>query len=250
MMFAAAVGLVCVYTPRASPIRLTSVAGTAATSELTGVVTPTPSPAVSSWYDAGGRTTPEDPATLLQRYMQLRNVLPDVEGLPDEIIVGLIRRVEAEADSAVAFDDARIQGEWQLVYQQNTKQATRSQKALSGLPAFANFMLAEDGTKIFRNIVNASPRITVIADVAYTQPQPDEPVGRLGSTIDGGVVEVKIGRRFGWSPLRVPLPLRGIGWLDVTYLSKTMRVTRGNRGGLFVHMRPELISRGAAESSA
>ena len=44
----------------------------------------------------------------------------------------------------------------------------------------------------------------------------------------------------------VPLPLRGEGWLEVVYLSDGMRITRGNRGGVFVHLRPELLTERAA----
>ena len=44
----------------------------------------------------------------------------------------------------------------------------------------------------------------------------------------------------------MPLPLRGEGWLDVTYLSGAMRITRGNRGGVFVHLRPRLLTKQAA----
>ena len=248
--------LVCAaaHAPR-SLVRMQAATAT----EMKGIVVSAP---VDSWYDSGARLTapaPSEPATsepatqpaaaLLQRYMQLRNVLPTAEGLSDEVVEELLRRVEAQADASVAFEDEKIQGEWQLVYQRNAKKATNSQKALTGLPAFANFMRAEDGTKIFRNLVTVSSRVTVVADVAYTQPDSDQPEGRLGSVIDGGVVEVILGRRFGWKPLRVPLPIKGVGWLDVTYLSDTMRVTRGNRGGVFVHLRPELITREAAEAS-
>ena len=33
----------------------------------------------------------------------------------------------------------------------------------------------------------------------------------------------------------------------MTHLSDHMRITRGNRGGLFVHLRPKLLTREAAE---
>ena len=255
MLVAAIVGTACSFA-RAPNVRMQAT--TVASEAVAGVVVPTGS--VASWYDAGVRLTPgevevkipapvEGGAALLQRYLQLRCVLPAEEPLPNEVVQGLIQRAESEADESVAFDDDRIQGDWQLVYQMNAKQATRSQKALTGLPAFANFMLADDGTKIFRNLVTATKRITVIADVAYTLPTSDAPPGRLGSTIDGGVVELRIGQRFGWKPLRIPLPLKGVGWLDVTYLSDEMRITRGNRGGVFVHLRPELLTREAAESN-
>lgn len=114
------------------------------------------------------------------------------------------------------------------------------------------------GRKIFRNIVQVTPRrVKVIADVAYTSPPvgsefspPDTtPPNRLISTICAAGIELRLGARFGWRPLRVPLPLRGDGWLDVVFLSDEMRVTRGNRGGLFVHLRPGLLTPEAAEAS-
>jgi hypothetical protein len=230
---------------RVPPVRM-DVRNAVGMEGLTGVVTPVA--AMGAIVGCEGGTT--DAATLLQRYIQLRSVLPSAETLSDDVVEGLVRRVEAE-HPVVAFDDDKIQGEWQLVYQKNAKQATHSQKALTGLPAYANFMLANDGkTKIFRNLVTVSRRITVVADVAYTQPAAKNgPPCRLGSTIDGGVLEVSIGRRFGWKPLRIPLPLKGVGWLDVTYLSDSMRVTRGNRGGVFVHLRPELLTRETAGAS-
>ena len=205
---------------------------------------------VSSWYDSGVRLQPPvAPAALLQRYLQLNTVLPDQDALQDDAVLDLITRTEAEA-APVAFDEDTIWGEWQLVWQRNSKQATRSQKALTGLPAFANFLQNEDGVKVFRNLVTVSKRVTVTADVVYTPPGADGsvPPGRLGSIINGGFVTLRLGRRFGWRPLRVPLPLKGKGWLDVTYLSDEMRITRGNRGGVFVHLRPSLLTREAAES--
>ena len=194
------------------------------------------------------------PDALLQRYFQL---LPFVESPPisDEAIEALICKIE-EATPA-SFDEATIWGDWQLVWQKNGKKSTKSQKALTGQPATANFMMAEYGssgryggynTKIFRNDVKIGARVRVIADVEYTPPAGETPPNRLGSKICKAGVEAKLGKRFGWKPLWVPLPLRGEGYLDVVYLSPTMRITRGNRGGVFVHLRPELLTREAVES--
>ena len=36
-------------------------------------------------------------------------------------------------------------------------------------------------------------------------------------------------------------------YLQVTHLSDHMRITRGNRGGIFVHLRPALLTREAAK---
>ena len=151
----------------------------------------------------------------------------------------LISRVEA-IQRPVVFDEEMILGDWQLRYQYNSKDATRSQKALSGKPQFSNFITDDSGRKVFRNIAAVTKnRVQVVADVAY---EPESSPGRLSSTICAAAVELSFGRRWNWKPLRVPLPLRGEGWLDVTYLSKDMRVTRGNRGGLFVHVRPNLVA--------
>lgn len=109
-------------------------------------------------------------------------------------------------------------------------------------------MTDERGVKVFRNIVQATKqRVRVVADVEYTPPPPaSKTPGRLGSVISRATLELSIGRRFGWSPIKLPLPLKGVGWLDVTYLSDKMRITRGNRGGVFVHLRPQLLTPKAA----
>ena len=182
------------------------------------------------------------PDALLSRYLQLREYLSG-EPLSDERVAGLVRRAESEA-APVTFDEAKIWGDWQLVWQLNTKKATRSQKALAPLPQFSNFLTDEKDRNVFRNIVQLTRnRVRVVADVEYT-PEPAV-AGRLNSTICAASIQIKLGRRFGWKPLRIPLPLKGEGWLDVTYLSDEMRITRGNRGGIFVHLRPDQLTRSA-----
>lgn len=46
--------------------------------------------------------------------------------------------------------------------------------------------------------------------------------------------------------LPFPTPKRQ-GYLDVIYLDKDIRVTKGNRGGLFVHMRPAYLEKVLSE---
>jgi hypothetical protein len=184
----------------------------------------------------------EDPAGMLQRYLQLLTVLAG-EPMADRAVEALVSFAE-ESVQPLVLDQTKLdqlQGDWQLVWQQNAKTATRSQKALSPLPQFSNFIEDEKGRAVFRNLVSVSGRVQVIADVEYRAPTgtDDEPTNRLGSTICAAGLTLQLGRRFGWRPLRLPLPLRGEGWLDVTYLSDEMRITRGNRGGLFVHLRRE-----------
>ena len=159
-----------------------------------------------------------DPEATLQRYLQLRTVLSG-DPLPDAAVESLVRRVEELSEPG--FDEERIWGEWQLCWQLNTAAAPRSQKALASRPAFANFMTDERGDKVFRNIVQLpADRLCIVADVAYTPPpQGSETPGRLASSIRRASFQLALGRRWGWRPLRLPLPLRGEGWLEVTHHS-------------------------------
>ena len=142
-----------------------------------------------------------------------------------------------------SFDEKAILGPWRLKYQLDGKTAQRSQKLLApdktGFPADSDFITDDKGRKVFRNVARLSKkRVAVVADVAY---EVSEGIpNRLLSDIVAASIQIQVGKRFGWRPLRIPLPLKGLGWLDVTYLDDKLRVTRGNRGGLFVHVRPEL----------
>ena len=45
-----------------------------------------------------------------------------------------------------------------------------------------------------------------------------------------------------YSQMQLPLKKKG-GYLDVLYLDDDIRITRGNRGGLFVHFRPGFLEK-------
>ena len=235
---------------------------------------------VTSWYDSGSRlvggidsefaaadarvcessvlysrTAAAD--ARLQRSLLLRTFLPDVAPLSDAAVEALIEQVEADASKNVVVDD-KLTGEWRQVWQRTAKEGTASQKALSPVSQklYQNFIVDDDGQTIFRNLVQVTKnRVRVVFDVAYKAPDGESSPPRLPSTIKTARLELKLGRRFGWKPLRIPLPLNGEGWLDVTYLSDEMRITRGNRGGVFVHMRdaaltPVLAGEAAAAMNA
>jgi hypothetical protein len=73
--------------------------------------------------------------------------------------------------------------------------------------------------------------------------------------VDGNIVVRRImcdivgaGFKYRWLPY-LPLPLRSKGgYLDFLYLDKDIRVTKGNRGGLFVHFRPDFLNQHLASS--
>ena len=119
---------------------------------------------VTSWYDAGTRLaafdgvvmlttktkaaapTAETKAALLQRYLQLRAVLPEAAPLPDNVVEALIVETEEEAAATVEVD-GRLDGEWRQVWQRTAKEGTASQKALSPVSQklYQNFIVDSDG---------------------------------------------------------------------------------------------------------
>lgn len=228
---------------------------------LVGRVVPTSVNSVESWYDAGKRLVSEVPpdvsavsqeGVLLKRYLQLNTILTTAEPMSDEVVEALILKAEAAA-GPLKFDEQRVAGEWRQVFTRTAKEGTASQKALSTdktKASWQNFIRDDDDKPIFRNIIQVTKRrCEIIFDVAYDAPSADaEQANRLTSSIATAGLYIKLGERFGWKPLRIPLPLKGEGWLDVTYQSDDMRITRGNRGGVFVHMRPEILTRAAAEA--
>eukprot|EP00611_Tribonema_gayanum_P007466 TRINITY_DN1683_c0_g1_i2.p1 TRINITY_DN1683_c0_g1~~TRINITY_DN1683_c0_g1_i2.p1 ORF type:complete len:223 (-),score=53.92 TRINITY_DN1683_c0_g1_i2:244-912(-) len=125
------------------------------------------------------------------------------------------------------FDEATVDGEWQLVFSRNSKGSPSLQKVFSFQKGFANFDVRE---KVFHNIVQlAGNKIKVLADVAY-----EAEGNRLHSTIT--MAGIKLG------PLFIPLPFKGRkGYLDMLYLDDEFRVTKGNRGGVFLHVRPNSL---------
>ena len=158
----------------------------------------------------------------------------------------LIDACEASYDRR-SFSEQEIQGPWRLKYQLDGKKAQRSQKMLApdktGFPADSDFITDDKGRKVFRNIARLSKkRVAVVADVAY---EVSEGIpNRLLSDIVAASIQIQVGKRFGIPTLRIPLPLKGLGWLDVTYLDDDkLRVTTRQPGRLFVHVRPELDKR-------
>eukprot|EP00904_Undaria_pinnatifida_P006821 jgi/Undpi1/3269/HiC_scaffold_15.g06643.m1 len=125
------------------------------------------------------------------------------------------------------FKEGEVDGEWVLCFTRNSKGSPSLQKALPGDRGFQNF---DVGAKKFFNIAKLwGGKVQVLADVAYDV-EPEEPNRLVASIVGAGV---KLG------PLRIPLPLTGrVGYLDFVYQDSDIRITRGNRGGLFLHMRP------------
>jgi len=169
-----------------------------------------------------------------------------VEGQVDEGQINAI--VNMLQTKGKGFSSDIVDGDWLLAYSKNSQKSPLLQKILgrrarksSAPEAQSNFITSE---MKFSNI-SKTPRRNgeITATVKYT------PVGK-GFTIshDGSIVVRRImcdivnaGFKYRSLP-RLPLPIRASGgYLDFLYLDDDIRITRGNRGGLFIHVRPNIL---------
>eukprot|EP00968_Pinguiococcus_pyrenoidosus_P026912 scaffold7340_cov266-Pinguiococcus_pyrenoidosus.AAC.78 len=156
--------------------------------------------------------------------VQQRRTVAMMEAVLDESITAL-----EDSSANLRYEDATADGAWNLVYTRNGKKATRSQKVA---PNDGQQQIFDVANRSFDNLVTFSPKSFLNAKVAY------EPVVMPGSSmvqrLDCRISKAVLQLR-PW--LRLRLPLRGKGWLDFVYMDADLRVTKGNRGSSFVHVK-------------
>lgn len=118
-------------------------------------------------------------------------------------------------------------GLWRLVWSEQAPDANPLQRALAG--RVRNFQTISDDGASLANVVDLLPgvRVVAVADAA--------PASATRTSVDITAVEVR------FLGLTVAtLPRRGgaaPGFVDWLFLDESVRVTRGNKGSLFVHVR-------------
>lgn len=168
----------------------------------------------------------------------------------------LISLLEAQGKG---FDSNLIDGEWQLFLSLNSGKSPKLQK-LVGMSekfksSYSNFDVKNSS---FHNVAK-SKRKNIEASLDYN------PVAEGFSVVDGKIVVRRIactitGTKFkiwklptfsskkgkfkyGFLPsVSLPKALKGpTGWLEFVYLDEDIRITKGNRGGLFIHVRSGVL---------
>jgi hypothetical protein len=143
------------------------------------------------------------------------------------------------------FESDAADGEWSLVLQRQANKSPAFQRLVSkGERAGSTQSNFDVKRGKFVTVVSLLRGwVKLVATVRYRPLAENFDVMRRGSIvlrriacdIVGGYLKV-------WKLPGLPLPLRAKGgYLDFLYLDKDLRVTRGNRGGLFVHVRPETL---------
>lgn len=163
----------------------------------------------------------------------------------DEVAAAVAALQQEPGDGAVAAPakSPLAQGVWRLRWSQQAADANPLQKALAG--SVRNEQVIVDGR--LDNVVSFAPSVTLRA-MAACRPLSDT---RTGVNIDGVQLELGPWKYASGSCVvctfvtvyRVPLgsvqrqQTDGGGYIDWLYLDEELRVTRGNKGSLFVHTR-------------
>lgn len=146
------------------------------------------------------------------------------------------------------FSSISVDGEWVEVLTRQGKKSRNSQKIISKAPKksrpSSNFHVK---SLSFDNMV-LTPRGNgaLTASVKYT------PVAKnFDKTADGKIVLRRISCdivgatfKYRWLPnLSLPFLKKKGGFLDFLYMDDDIRITRGNRGGTFIHFRPDFFEK-------
>jgi len=148
------------------------------------------------------------------------------------------------------FGSLLVDGEWNPVLSRQGEKSPKLQRlvdrsdASTPVNSFSNFNVKElqfeninftrGGNGVLKAIVKYNP---VAENFDKSADGKNIVLRRIACDI------IKVSFKF-WRFPKVPLPLkRKGGYLDFLYLDKDIRVTKGNRGSLFVHFRPEYLEK-------
>jgi hypothetical protein len=147
------------------------------------------------------------------------------------------------------FDSDMVDGEWTLLLQRQGGKSPQIQKLVGKVERIggstADFNVAKlefygKATLLKYGVLGSTVSYRPTADNFESTAGPNKKsiiLRRIACDIVGA------SWKFGRLP-RLPIPLRSKGgYLDFIYLDADIRVTRGNRGGLFVHGRPSFVQR-------
>lgn len=145
------------------------------------------------------------------------------------------------------FSSDAVKGEWTSVLGLSGKKS-RKQQSLVGN------RIEKAGTTM-GNFVGNEIRVTALtphengkieAVLRYNSSPKNFSVNKEGKIVLRriGCDNVKATLKYRFLPkVRIPFFKRKGGWLDFIYLDDDVRVTRGNRGGTFVHMRKDYLDK-------
>ncbi|KIY95935.1 putative plastid-lipid-associated protein 12 [Monoraphidium neglectum] len=170
-------------------------------------------------------------------------LLSAIEAKEDELVLSLVGLIQSENPTPQPAQSDRVGGTWRLVWSQQAENASPLQKWWvapgEGGRCGGASLRHGGGSQQARSlqIIDASEgTLENVVDLGALQIRAQatcaaEGDARTDVNIGGAFLSVLGGK------LRVPLPIKGTGFVDWLYLSDDVRVTRGSKGSLFVHVR-------------
>jgi hypothetical protein len=119
---------------------------------------------------------------------------------------------------------ADLAGTWRLIWSQQAENASPLQKW--GTKQSRNYQIIDVQAGTLENVV----------DLGFSQVRAQATCAALGDDKTDVVIN---GAGLQAGPVRVPLGIKGTGFVEWLYLDDTMRVTKGSKGSLFVHVRDD-----------
>jgi PAP_fibrillin len=143
------------------------------------------------------------------------------------------------------FEADLVEGEWSLVYSKQGLKSPKFQKVVgrterAGLTSnifdTKTMTFSGDAAILKKGILSSTVQYAPLSQGYSLSPIKKSIVlRRIACDIVGASWKF-------WFLPRIPLPLtvKG-GYLEFVYMDKDIRITKGNRGGLFVHFRPDFL---------
>ncbi|OAE35007.1 hypothetical protein AXG93_1864s1350 [Marchantia polymorpha subsp. ruderalis] len=120
-------------------------------------------------------------------------------------------------------DIGGLKGQWRLLWNSQAENANWIQKSSVKLK---NWQIYYDNTRL-ENLVEFLPGLKLRAG-ASTLAASEE---RQDVKIEGASLEL--------GSLRIPVNITGEGYVDILYLDQKLKISRGNKGSMFLHVREE-----------
>ena len=145
------------------------------------------------------------------------------------------------------FTADRGNGDWYLMFSQQGSKSPKFQKLVSKKEKIGNTINQFDiSNMMFYGISNKILKKGTLTSKVRYNPTKDG----YSKSLDDKIVVRRItcdivGASWKyWFFPKVPLPLKvNGGYLEFVYMDDDIRITRGNRGGMFIHFRPEFFQR-------
>jgi hypothetical protein len=137
-------------------------------------------------------------------------------------VLDIIQLLQEDSPTPAPARSDAISGTWRLVWSQQSESASALQKW--GTKQSRNYQVIDAEAGTLENVV----------DLGFAQVRAQATCDAL-SDIRTDVAINGAGLSLG--PVRVPLGVKGTGYVDWLYLDEDLRVTKGSKGSLFVHVR-------------